>query len=155
MDTATATRIRFETETCSRCGGSGTMPFTVHAGRCFKCEGAGTQLTKAGLAAAKRRTTFLDSLPQVPVTELQAGDRIRHGSRWVSVLTSVDPDAKPTAWSGAEMTPLTSYLINDGGRKVRRQVTADATCQRHPGTAAILEALTKKDGTPYAGVIIE
>jgi len=46
--------IRYDTETCSRCGGSGHYSYNQRTGTiCFKCGGAGTQLTRAG---AKART---------------------------------------------------------------------------------------------------
>lgn len=153
--TATATRITFETESCTRCGGSGTMPFTIWGGKCFKCAGSGSQLTKAGRAAYARRLRFLDSLPQVPVTELQAGDRIRNGSGWITVLAPIDPDARPAAWRivGEERLPLLALLCREGRTEVRHCVDADATRQRHPGFAAIEAALTKKNGEPYAGVV--
>jgi len=48
----TKARSIFETETCSRCGGSGEYSYCEMYGRtCFKCGGSGRMYTKRGLAA--------------------------------------------------------------------------------------------------------
>lgn len=54
MTTATSPtqrKLLFENTTCSRCGGGGRMPYSVHNGVCFKCHGRGAVLTKRGRAA--------------------------------------------------------------------------------------------------------
>jgi hypothetical protein len=60
---------KFETRTCSRCGGSGKMPFAVYGGICFKCNGAGKFYTKRGRAAHD----FLQRLRSRKAGELTAG----------------------------------------------------------------------------------
>ena len=46
-------RIKYETTTCCRCHGVGYFAHFSHveAGRCFRCGGSGTTLTKKGSAA--------------------------------------------------------------------------------------------------------
>lgn len=63
----------FEHNTCSRCGGSGKMPFSVYAGICFKCHGAGYVLTKRGRAASQKFTELMSKRAD----ELVAGDKVR------------------------------------------------------------------------------
>lgn len=53
------TKIRYETETCSRCGGTGNYSYCqMHGTTCFKCRGTGKQLTKAANKACKAITVF-------------------------------------------------------------------------------------------------
>lgn len=65
-------KLLFENVPCSRCGGSGRMPFAVMNGICFKCSGAGAVLTKRGQAAQN----FLDGLRHRRADELKVGDLI-------------------------------------------------------------------------------
>lgn len=54
----------FETQTCSRCGGSGNYSFNLmHGSRCYGCAGSGTVYTKRGKAA---RARFHDALKVEP-----------------------------------------------------------------------------------------
>jgi len=62
-----------ERETCSRCGGTGRMPFSVYNGLCFKCHGVGFALTKRGVAAEN----YLRALRSQPARELKVGQSIR------------------------------------------------------------------------------
>ena len=64
----------FESETCTRCGGSGQYSYCQTYGtRCFKCGGTGVQLTKRGHVAQ----AFYISLLSVPARELKVGDWYR------------------------------------------------------------------------------
>lgn len=76
--TQTATEeqpLRFESETCSRCGGGGYFQHFagVWGGRCFKCGGAGKLLTKKGAAA----NAWLIALRTRKASELEVGQYIR------------------------------------------------------------------------------
>ena len=51
-------KLLFESNGCSRCGGSGKMPYSVYNGVCFKCNGKGEVLTKRGRVAQE----FLNDL---------------------------------------------------------------------------------------------
>lgn len=87
----TSTSTIFESVICSRCGGSGRMPYSVANGVCFKCGGGGTTLTKRGAAAR----AFYRSLVETPVAALQSGERVHYqgfqagsyhqASAWVTV----------------------------------------------------------------------
>jgi hypothetical protein len=57
---------KFETKTCTRCGGNGRYSFNLmHGDRCYGCNGTGKQHTKRGLVA---RSYFFD------ITTALAGD---------------------------------------------------------------------------------
>lgn len=63
--------LLFESETCSRCGGSGEHSYCETHGRtCFKCGGKKVQLTKRGAAAQ----AFFRNLLTRRVDELKLGD---------------------------------------------------------------------------------
>lgn len=63
----------FESESCSRCGGSGKYSFNHMDGdRCYGCGGTGLKLTARGSAARK---LFEDSMEKV-VKDLQVGDKV-------------------------------------------------------------------------------
>lgn len=74
--TATATSTRtpaFETQTCGRCGGSGTYSYCSRYGRvCFGCAGRKWVLTKRGQAA---QAFFRGLYRTKPVEALAVGDR--------------------------------------------------------------------------------
>lgn len=65
----------FETEVCSRCGGSGQFSFNGEHSRCYKCDGknSGNALTKRG-AAAK---AWFDAKMTVAIEDVKVGDVIR------------------------------------------------------------------------------
>jgi hypothetical protein len=69
-----------ERETCSRCGGTGRMPFAVYGGICFKCGGQGFALTKRGAEAER----YLRELRSVPAQNLKVGQLIRVDSLTMS-----------------------------------------------------------------------
>lgn len=65
---------KFETETCSRCQGTGEYSFCLSYGRrCFKCAGSKVVYTKKGKAALD----YLNILLTKKVKDVQIGDRIR------------------------------------------------------------------------------
>jgi hypothetical protein len=114
-DVTAETRIGdvLETVICSRCGGSGRMPFSAYGGICFKCGGAGSCDTKRGAAAR----AFYRSLVRTPVEGLRAGDRILSEgfvagtmsvpSRWVTV-ESVQDNAQVAAETGSYEAALSA-----------------------------------------------
>jgi hypothetical protein len=84
---------RFESETCGRCGGSGTYSWCqMYGDRCFQCWGKGKVLTRRGAAAA----AHLKQLRSRPAADLKPGDRYQvdrypfGGLVWVTV-TAVGP----------------------------------------------------------------
>lgn len=68
---------KLETETCSRCGGSGHYSYCqMYGTKCFKCLGKGVVLSKRGATASK----YLTEIRSRPASEIKAGDIIRMGS---------------------------------------------------------------------------
>lgn len=66
-------KTRFETETCSRCNGSGSYSYCqTYGSKCFKCAGSGRVLSKRG-AVAK---AYHAKLCMVPASQVKLGDRI-------------------------------------------------------------------------------
>jgi len=52
LDAATRTELKFERETCTRCGGSGQYSYCeMYGSTCFKCHGNGQALTRRGAVA--------------------------------------------------------------------------------------------------------
>lgn len=67
-------KLGFEIETCSRCGGSGHFSYNqIDGSRCFKCGGAKVTYTKRGQAAAE----FYEAQFQKPLSEFKVGDFMR------------------------------------------------------------------------------
>lgn len=68
-----ARKLLFESETCSRCGGSGNYSYCQSYGtRCFKCHGDCVTLTKRGYAAQK----WFNARRMKPASEVKVGERI-------------------------------------------------------------------------------
>ena len=62
---------KLETETCSRCGGSGHFSYCQSWGTiCFRCKGRKLTYSKRGAAAA----LYLESLRKKPANQFQPGD---------------------------------------------------------------------------------
>lgn len=72
-----AIELKYETETCTRCGGSGHYSYNEMWGSiCFKCYGKKRSYTKRGAAAVK----FANELREISVTEVSVGDRVYWGN---------------------------------------------------------------------------
>lgn len=64
---------KLETQTCSRCCGSGEYSYCQMYGRkCFKCAGAGKVYTARGAAALR----YLNDLRSKPAAEVRQGDAV-------------------------------------------------------------------------------
>ena len=64
---------KFETESCGRCGGSGSYSYcSMHGSTCFGCGGSGRKLSKRGAAA---RAFYFGSLNRV-ATEIKVGEQV-------------------------------------------------------------------------------
>ena len=101
----------FETETCSRCHGTGKHSFCeTYRDTCFKCHGSGITLTKRGYAAQQ----FFISLCTVPIDQVRVGDVIKvnsmtHGGgsysyRAAVIEISVQNDAMTSITNGVSTT---------------------------------------------------
>lgn len=119
MTTAENTATTLETETCSRCGGSGSFSYCqTHGDRCFKCHGKGRHLTKRGEAAS----VYLTELRSRRADQIVPGDEILAPSGlvggWHKVI-SVEP-TDTTGW----------YSVGGG---VRREARKDLLTIRAEG----------------------
>ena len=79
----------FETETCSRCGGSGHYSYNpMYGTTCFKCHGRGYVFTKRGLAASQFYTESLS----VSTADLEVGMYVwdKFNGRWERVESHDD-----------------------------------------------------------------
>lgn len=80
--TATTTRpvasIGYEKATCSRCTGTGRMPFAAHGGVCYGCNGNGEKLTANGRRAKAAVDAWAAANLTVAASSLRKGDRINN-----------------------------------------------------------------------------
>jgi hypothetical protein len=138
-------KIRFEQETCSRCGGCGRYSYNQLTGdTCFKCNGSGQQFTRAGKAARREWDRLIAAACTVPTWLAQPGDKIRCN------LGMSDP----RRWHLIESATLD--LLNQG-RFIMFGFAGDhghgfctaGTVERHPGRERIREimaAVAKRKG---------
>lgn len=68
--------ISYESQDCSRCGGSGSMPYSVYGGACFKCNRKGVTMTRAGRTAHAKVQEWAAANLTVAASSLKVGDRI-------------------------------------------------------------------------------
>lgn len=99
----------FESETCTRCGGTGQYSFNqIDGTMCYGCRGAKRKLTKRGAAARE----YLHWLQSVPAKHVKPGDRI-YSDGWRTV-TDVRPGS--TGWILSADDPKVAKLAADGAR---------------------------------------
>lgn len=94
--------LRFDTEACSRCGGTGQYSYCqMHGTTCFKCSGKKVQQTRAGARAFKAWLAFADAHCTVAAKDVAIGSVIimdgkqrrvldvqtTGGSRWLDNAT--------------------------------------------------------------------
>ena len=113
-------KIEFQKEECSRCGGSGKMPYAVYGGVCFKCKGKGQMFSRAGRAAYKRVRAVQEQVCSVPASSLKVGDRILAQGR-VQVLEEVK--VRLGKGNGASLDPIShepvSLIFGDTALKAK------------------------------------
>lgn len=69
--------MKFETEVCSRCGGSGHFSYNQMTGTtCFKCQGVGKTYTKRGRAAFEYSRTIRETA----IVDVEVGTRVYWGN---------------------------------------------------------------------------
>lgn len=94
----------FETETCSRCGGTGKHSWCeMYRDRCFKCAGKGYTYTKRGSVAV----AFLSNLMETPVLEIKPGDKVKYDGKYRTVLSITPCQSFSVAADGTK-----TYFIN-------------------------------------------
>jgi hypothetical protein len=104
----TAKPRKFESQTCTRCHGSGTYSFNLRDGNtCLGCGGKGEKHTKRGAAAAKFYTESLKTKAE----SLKPGDKVYlgkapdgSGAAWGHVASVSEPHAqgKTGKWDAAK-----------------------------------------------------
>lgn len=68
----------YDTETCSRCAGSGVHSYCqMHGDTCFKCRGKGRTYTKVSQASAAAVVALRRSLTEKHARDLVVGDVVR------------------------------------------------------------------------------
>jgi DnaJ-class molecular chaperone len=93
--------MTFETETCSRCAGTGHHSYCPMWGTvCFKCRGTGKVYTKRGQAAV----AYFKQIRSKPLKEFKVGeliwmeDRIFRKSRFLTVTKSGPDELNAGYW---------------------------------------------------------
>ena len=126
----------FETETCSRCHGTGKHSFCeTYRDTCFKCHGSGITLTKRGYAAQQ---FFIDSC-MVPVAEVKVGDEVK--LMGVTMLGSSYWYRAKVVEISVQKDAITS--IKDGISVVYDAVTITTECPKY-GRAGLSSAVAMK-----------
>lgn len=91
MPTTTTPRIRYETETCRRCAGSGRYSYNSMTGdTCFACSGKRETLTARAARARDEVTRLMRTAHRVPASTIKAGDVIITPRGQRAVVTAVD-----------------------------------------------------------------
>lgn len=123
----------FETEVCSRCGGTGRFSHNGEHDRCYKCDGKNgcRSLTKRGAAAR----AWFDARMTVEPQDVKVGDMIR--TRGVKQLTVSSITEKKSGevinTRTGERTPIVFYVFeNAKGFQAAVQKTAKPSDPRSP-----------------------
>lgn len=140
----------FETEVCSRCGGTGHFSFNGEHSRCYKCDNknGARAYTKRGAAA---KAYYLAKF-QVPAEEIKIGDKIRDTQQRIQQLTVAKIERSVSTarvWiSGVEQPKFEQVTFtNEVGLSVSYRV--DSLVRRIPtaeeNEAAIADALRYRE----------
>lgn len=68
--------IKFESNPCWKCGGTGRVSFSYANGVCFTCSGAGFTYTRRGKASRARFEAWAKQALYIPVADLTVGQRV-------------------------------------------------------------------------------
>lgn len=130
--------IRFEKQTCGRCGGSGHHSYNErHGSICYGCSGSGKRLTRKGKAASIAVEAERERLYGRKPIDVRAGDRVWTDgvvtmsglvgrSSWRTAIADASPDELN---AGLVVLSFEGYTLHaHGGRNVRvwSQAAADA-----------------------------
>lgn len=103
---------KFESHTCSRCGGSGNFSFNLKDGTvCYGCNGTGVKLTKRGQVAHR----FFEESLSLPASELKVGMRIKESALSKKFALIQDVHYGTDKELGKEFN--TPYLLGPNGDK--------------------------------------
>lgn len=76
-------KLTFETQVCTRCGGTGQHSFNQRDGFiCWGCGGSGKSHTKAAGKAINSLKKLKEERMSVIVTELKKGDKVFYDGKW-------------------------------------------------------------------------
>ncbi|MEV8056531.1 hypothetical protein AB0P37_08380 [Streptomyces antimycoticus] len=95
------TTLKFETEDCTRCDGTGKHSFNpMHGHVCFKCKGSKRSLTRRGKAARAAFEAEITKWCSQPMWALSVGDVIWHRMAngrqgWVTITSREDNPENP------------------------------------------------------------
>lgn len=146
--TTTTTAQRLESETCSRCGGSGRYSYCqMYGDRCFKCGGKGLVLTARGKAAA----IYLRSLRSKPIGQLVVGDKFKDPNEGLpfsfsgfATIQSIEAHDDGTFTVTTDKTVLANWNKEHSLRVAQTAEQSAATWQ----AALDYQATLTKAGTP-------
>ena len=138
----------FETEVCSRCGGTGHYSFNGEHSRCYKCDGqnGARAFTKRG-AAAK---AFYEASLTVPVCEIKPGMMVRDITRGIKQLTVEKIETyMPTArgWINGIEIPKKEHIRFTNAKGMSISYATDDVARIVPDEA--LNAVKKAEALAY------
>jgi hypothetical protein len=157
MITTIQPSTKIETETCSRCGGSGNYSYCeMHGTTCFKCGGSGITYTKRGKIARD----YLEALRSKKAEDVTVGESIRvddpmSNKRYFIKITEVIIETPETAKTISNGKPVPYVYLNADkhsigtfpGSMVRIAQTAEQKAATLKRALAFQDTLTKT-GTP-------
>lgn len=141
----------FETQSCTRCGGSGSYSWNQMDGsRCYGCMGSGKQFTARGGAA---RDMFSASL-RVPASEIRVGQRVWFppgplgGGGWSTVQALTEGIHNSTGTIGIDTPKVLTYEFPETPVRI---AWSDEDKQAKLRAALDYQATLTKQGKPRKG----
>ena len=139
---AAETKTEFETEVCSRCGGTGHYSYNQMDGsKCYGCGGKGIKLTKRGAAARELYMRLLSK----PATEIAVGDKIHLDSMYSGWYTVASVTIKSNGQIDLDFTPgakMGGYVCNPT-EVIRYAHTEEQKAPKLAAALAYQDTLTK------------
>lgn len=140
----------FETEPCTRCGGTGHYSFNGEHSRCYKCDGknGARSLTKRGVAA---KAYYLAKF-RVAASDIKIGDMIETGNGQKLRVVEIETKDETVIINGETRRVKTLGLI---GKSWAYYTGLSAIVRRYPtpeeNDAAIADALAYQATLTKAG----
>lgn len=137
-DTATtATKIVFDTETCTRCGGTGDYPSAAWQGMCLKCKRAGVVYTPTAKRARAAMDAWAEQNLSTTYGQLVVGDKFMDGRKVREVVSIEDDRLNPgrIAVTTKAMTIITEpqFGVRRAWTRETLQEMAQAVLSRRKG----------------------
>ncbi len=141
-----APRLVYETETCSRCGGSGTYSYCqMYGSTCFKCSGRKRSLSRRGAKASAAVGAFIAERFSKAVETLEVGDRISlpgYARAVVVDAPKVSGSYSIAVVDGVEVkTPYIAVQLRTGAGEVNYGTPPGTMIKTRPGGANWLEVV--------------